>query len=46
MRTNPWTMVVAAILIIGAVAIGATMFEPKHDGPFEKLGEKVDKAIK
>ncbi|MBL8697074.1 MAG: hypothetical protein JNK67_01790 [Alphaproteobacteria bacterium] len=46
MRMNPWTMVVAAILIIGAVAIGATMFEPKHDGPFEKLGEKVDKAIK
>ena len=39
-------LVVAAIVIIGAVAIGATMFEPKHDGPFEKLGESVDKAVK
>lgn len=46
MRNNPWTMVIVAALIVGAVAVGATMFEPKNDGPFEKLGEKLDKAVK
>ncbi len=46
MRNNSWTLIIAAIVIVGAVAVGATMFEPKNDGPFEKLGEKLDKAVK
>ena len=46
MRTNPWTLIIAAVLIVGAVAVGATMFELKKDGPFEKLGEKIDQAVK
>lgn len=46
MKSSPFTVVAIALLVVGAVALGATMFEPKHDGPFERLGEKIDKATR
>jgi len=45
-KPNLWTLIIIAIVVIGAVAVGASLFEPKHDGPFERLGEKIDKAVK
>ncbi len=46
MRSNLWTFIVVALVIVGAVAAGAMFFEPKNDGPFERIGEKLDKAVK
>lgn len=46
MRSNPWTLMIIATVVVGAVAVGALLFEPKNDGPFERLGERIDKAVK
>lgn len=46
MRSNPWTLMILAAVVIGSVAVGALLFEPKNDGPFEKLGERIDKVVK
>ncbi len=46
MRPNLWTIMIIAVVVVCAVAAGALFFEPKHDGPFERLGEKIDKAVK
>ncbi len=46
MRSNYWTIMVVVVVIVGAVAAGALLFEPKNDGPLERLGEKLDKAVK
>jgi hypothetical protein len=38
--------VFVGIALVLAFVVGATFFEPKHEGPFEKMGEKVDRVIK
>lgn len=46
MKPHLRTVMIVAIVVVCAVAAGALFFEPKHDGPFERLGEKMDKAVK
>jgi hypothetical protein len=45
MRNGVGLAVIIGAILIGAFVLGATFFEPKHEGPFEKVGEKVDKTI-
>lgn len=46
MRNGVGIAVVIGAIVIGAFVLGATFFEPKSDGPMEKVGEKVDKVLK
>jgi hypothetical protein len=46
MRNGVGLAVIIGAIVIGAFVLGAVFFEPKQEGPFEKMGEKVDKVIK
>ncbi len=44
--TNTLLLVIAAILAVGAgYYYYDNYIEPKNDGPLERAGEKIDKAI-
>jgi hypothetical protein len=46
MRNPIAIAVIIAVAAVGAFVLGATFFEPKHDGPFERAGQKVDEVLK
>ena len=46
MRNGVGVAVIVAAVVVLAFVVGATFFEPKHEGPFEKAGEKVDRVMK
>lgn len=46
MGRNTGVAVVVAAIVAVAFVLGATFFEPKHDGPMEKAGAKVDQLLK
>ena len=45
MRNGVGLAIIIGAIVIGAFVLGAAFFEPKQEGPFEKVGENVDKAI-
>jgi hypothetical protein len=46
MRSPVGIAVIIAVIAVAGFVLGATFFEPKRDGPFERAGQKVDDVLK
>jgi hypothetical protein len=46
MRSPVGVAVIIAVIAAAGFVLGATFFEPNHDGPFDRAGQKIDDVLK